>query len=148
MQICYDIPQCFAPGSIPAENAESLRVLLDSLVSINLVFLRFHRVRPLYQAGVVYDRTTVWDSIPALYARGYGDCKSLSAARVAELRFQGIDAKPVFRWAKNGQGGLDYHILVQKVGSWEDPSKVLGMLDNECEPHEGMEPPVPFRTQW
>ena len=148
MQIAFDFPQCFCPGSIPEENAEELRILLECLVSSNLNFLRFHRVKPLYQAGVVYDRTTVWDPIPALYTRGYGDCKSLSAARVAELRFAGKPAKPVFRWATNPDGGTDYHILVQTLQGWEDPSKILGMLDQENSPHEGMEPPVRFSRVW
>ena len=145
MQITFDLPHVFAPGSDRAENAATLAVLLDCLVSLNLVFRRFHpHVEPLAQAGVVYDRTTVWDTVPALYSRGYGDCKSLAAARVAELLVAGIPARPVFRWAPNGNGSTDYHILVQTPQGWEDPSKTYGMLDNEFGNAYGMEDPVPF----
>jgi hypothetical protein len=63
--------------------------------------------------------------------RGYGDCKSLTAWRVAEYRKKGIVAGAVFRWANNSSGGLDFHILVQTEKGYEDPSKVLGMGRDE-----------------
>ena len=144
MQIAFDIPHAFTKGSDPTENARALHVLLKSLVSLNLAFLAFHKVPSLYQSGVVYDRTTVWDTIPALYARGYGDCKSLTAARVAELLHAGQYAQPAFRWFTNKTGQRDYHILVLTMNGWEDPSKALGMLDNENAPHFGNEQPILF----
>ena len=140
------------------ENAETLNVWLEALVDTNLIYLRHHRDTPaLYKAGVHYARTDDWDPIPRLYEVGYhgtdspdsrvprhfgifGDCKSLSCARVAELRMKGKVAKPVFRFAEkpftaaNGQQGtrMLYHILVQTgIQSYEDPSKECGMTDNE-----------------
>jgi len=80
---------------------------------------------------VRYGRTKLWEPIPALYARGYGDCKSVATARIAELRRQGIEAKPVFRWVERPGGIRDFHILVQKGDEFEDPSKILGMGKDE-----------------
>lgn len=133
MQITIDIPFAFYPGSSLEMNAEALRILLDSLVELNLVYLRSHALPNLYRSGVRYGRTQVWDTIPALYARKYGDCKSLTAARVAELRLAGIEARPVFRYnyRQDGSGSFDYHILVQTPEGFEDPSKILGMGQNE-----------------
>lgn len=138
MQITFSLPHVFYPGSSRDEDASALRALLECLIRLNQAYLRVHAVPGLYQSGVVYGRTEVWDTIPALYERGYGDCKSLTAALVAEYRKKGIIAQPVFRWVQrpNG-GGSDYHILVQREAcaecptGFEDPSKVLGMGKNE-----------------
>lgn len=92
----------------------------------------------MYDSGVKYGRTEQWDNILALYKRGIGDCKSLTAALVAEYYIQGIKAKPVFRSANNWQGGRNYHILVLVPGrngidkkEFEDPSRKLGMGADE-----------------
>lgn len=134
MDITFNIPHAFYPGSSPETNADALRALLDGLILLNLAFLRSHTVPALYQSGVRYGRTDIWDTIPALYEKGYGDCKSLSAALIAERRAQGIWAAPVFRfnYREDGSGELDFHILVQNAdGMFEDPSKVLGMGRHE-----------------
>lgn len=133
MQITFSLPHVFHPGSDQDENADALRDLLDCLIRLNLGYLRCNAVRGLYQSGVVYKRTEVWDTIPELYKKGFGDCKSLSAALIAQYRISGVDCAPVFRWIKraDGSGATDYHILVQTAKSFEDPSKVLGMGRNE-----------------
>jgi hypothetical protein len=134
MQITFDMPHVFSPRATPEENAYALRALLDCLISLNIAFLRTKRAPPLYQSGVRYGRTTIWDTIPALYGRRYGDCKSLSAALIAEYRILGMKAEPVFRFMprNDGSGALDFHILVQLGdGSFEDPSKKLGMGQDE-----------------
>ena len=113
------------------DNAYALRILLDCLVALNRAYLRTHAVPTLYRSGVRYGRTVEWDPIPALYQRGYGDCKSLAAAYIAELRGRGETADPVFRWVKNAEGGTDFHILVHTFRGFEDPSKVLGMGADE-----------------
>jgi hypothetical protein len=81
-------------------------------------------------------RTAIWDTLPALYERGYGDCKSLTAALVAQYLRQGIECAPVFRFKEraDGSGALDFHILVQTAQGFEDPSKVLGMGKDEVAP--------------
>lgn len=131
MRIIYNLPHVFDGNGSARENAAVLHVLVDTLVRINRVYLRHHTVKPLYQAGVVYRRTLWWEPIPALYERGWGDCKSLSAAKIAELELQGIPAHPVFRFLPRGGGRADYHILIQTPQGFHDPSKVLGMGDDE-----------------
>lgn len=132
MQITFDLPHVFQQDSPPVENAEALRASLDYLIALNRAYLRTHPDTPtLYRSGVRYGRTQVWDSIPALYMRRYGDCKSLACALIAERRAQGLKASPVFRFIPKANGGPDFHILVQTPNGFEDPSKVLGMGQNE-----------------
>lgn len=108
------------------------------MVDFNRLFLSTSGPCPkLYDTDVYYRLTKVWDSIPALYNRGYGDCKSLSCAYVAEHIREGDPCIPVFRWINrpDKSGAVDYHILVQNAdGSFEDPSKVKGMGSNENGP--------------
>lgn len=127
MQVTYELPHVFEPGSSRVENALALEQMLEFLIEINLAFLRRHTVTPLYRSGVVYGRTEIWDSIPALYLRRFGDCKSLTSALVAEYRHRGIQARPVFRFRPRRDLHTDYHILVQTPKGFEDPSKRLGM---------------------
>ena len=148
MLIAYSVPHLFAPGTSARENAEGLRVLLDTLVNLNGWFLRRYPVRPLYASGVTYARTDLWEPIPALYASGYhgtdnptsnfpkrrgqfGDCKSLSAALIAQYLMQGKAAEPVFRFDPRTGSSL-YHILVRTNDGFEDPSVVLGMPADEA----------------
>jgi hypothetical protein len=132
--VTFDLPHCFDSASDPVSNAVALQALLHCLGAINLIFLQMRPgcIPALYDSGVYYERTTVWDSIPALYRRGFGDCKSLTAALVAEYAAQGIKSKPVFRWmVDKGDNQTNYHILVQTSQGFEDPSKVLGMEKHE-----------------
>jgi hypothetical protein len=131
MEITLNFPHVFHPKSSRLEDAYVLKALLDALITINRRFLQHHAVPSLYKSGVVYSRTEEWDSIPALYARGYGDCKSLACARVAEIRNSGGVANVTFRWVQREDGGKDFHILVSKGGTWEDPSRILGMGKDE-----------------
>lgn len=134
--VIFDIPFAFYPNASDENNANALSELLTCLTASDRVFREFHpNYPPLYSSGVYYNRTTVWDSLPALYERGFGDCKSLTAARVAEL--DPSIARPVFRFSPrtDGSGEKDFHILVQRsdIGDppFEDPSKALGMTDDE-----------------
>ena len=134
-EVLLNLPHSFEIDE--ALNSRILRRMLDGLIACNCVYLKFHPQTPtLYRSGVVYDRTKVWESIPALYSvkpdgRKFGDCKSLTAAMVAILRMKGIAANPTFRWNRRDDGGLDYHILVQTNEGFHDPSKVLGMGADE-----------------
>jgi hypothetical protein len=123
-------------------NAEALSALLGCLTTIDTIFLKYRCIQKdskivcavprLYDSGVVYDRTVVWDSTPALYSRRYGDCKSLTCALVAEYRMMGKPANPVFRWVRRTtENDMIFHILVQTPQGFEDPSKVLGMNAHE-----------------
>lgn len=150
MEIVFNLPHAFETGSSKVANAYTLRALLDCMVRINVQYLREHPdTPPLYKSGVRYGRTTIWEPIPALYlpnkqrwfgkfwapsgiSGGYqrGDCKSLAAARIAELVMSGRKARPEFRFHNrpDGSGYLDFHILLfTDNGYEEDPSRVLGM---------------------
>lgn len=131
MQIALNLPHVFTADASPVENAKCLRALMTCLVHINMSYLQHHSVLPLYRSGVVYGRTTLWEPIPAVIQRGYGDCKSLAAWLVAERRARYYCAKPVFRWIMRPDRGTDFHILVQTDAGFEDPSKVLGMGTHE-----------------
>jgi hypothetical protein len=137
MQIIYNVPQVFYPGSDKVLDAQALRALMNLLVVLNKQYIVECRrkgvgVPFLYKSGVRYDRTLWWEPIPALYDRTYGDCKSLTGAMVAQLQLRGINCEPVFRWVERENGAKDYHILVLLPnGTFEDPSKKLGMPVNE-----------------
>lgn len=135
MDIIFRVPHAFYADSNPVDNAYVLRALLEGLIQINRAYLRRYPTPALYRSGVVYRRTVEWLSIPALYRQRFGDCKSLTAARIAEIRNQGIHAEPVFRWIRAPQhNGNNYHILVDMgvlPRKYEDPSKILGMGANE-----------------
>ena len=138
MIIPFSFPTHFGPDSDPAENAEILRALVESLITYDLIYLKYHPNTPLLTSpefGVRYARTKDWLDIPGLFVRHYGDCKSLAAMRVAEIRFRSNGtrvAKPVFRFQYNRTGGIDYHILVQVgINEFQDPSKECGMGANE-----------------
>lgn len=101
-----------------------------ALVNIDRTYIRRHSTPLIYNSGVRYGRTTLWEPIPAVIARGYGDCKSLAPWLIAQYLEKGTPAKPVFRFMTTPKG-QQYHILVQTVGGWEDPSRALGMGRNE-----------------
>ena len=138
----FDMPALFCIGSTPVQDGAALNALMEGLIALNEAYLSTNYVTPLYAADVTYGRTDIWDTIPALYGpkpppmgpRPYGDCKSLTAALVAEYRKQGIDCSPSFRWIRTPLGIKDYHILVLTANGFKDPSKVKGMGTNEVAP--------------
>jgi len=135
----FDLPSLFGTDSTPNQDGAALQALLVGLITLNRAFLVNHAVPDLYRCGVIYGRTDIWDTIPALYApkstrngaQPYGDCKSVSACLVAERLKKGQEALPVFRWIRTPLGTKDYHILVLTPDGFEDPSKVLGMGRDE-----------------
>jgi hypothetical protein len=139
MLIAFNCGHVFRPDASKVDNALALRALLDCLVDLNVAYLKHHPALGLYQSGVFYKRTLEWEPIPALYERGYGDCKSLATALIAQYRLQGIAAEPVFRFMPPFNAGkVDeytlFHILIQTDAGFEDPSKDLGMGWKELEP--------------
>lgn len=155
MEISFNLPYVFNPTARRVDNACALNSLLNCLISLNLKYLRFHPAPSLYESGVRYGRTVLWEPIPALYlankrrdlfnppfwvptapegqGKQRGDCKSLTAAMVAQYMHKGEKARAVFRWAerKDNSGELDFHILVQTLNGYHDPSRHLGMGENE-----------------
>ena len=131
------MPNAFHERSTYLVNAATLKALLTCLTSLNLIFLKGAHDRGvpvprLYDSGVVYKRTMVWDSTPALYRRQFGDCKSLACCLTAEYLFAGHETDNSFRFTLDGKRKrLLYHILNLTPWGWEDPSKALGMGQDE-----------------
>ena len=115
------------------QKIRNYRALLECLVKVDEWALRQWPFPPLYESGVRYELEPqgqeVWQSTPALYLRGVGDCEDLAAHLTAELRLQGDNAVP--NMEQTGQspfGGRLWHIDVKRQnGQIEDPSSVLGM---------------------
>ena len=145
MRLCYDIGFAFYQGSSEEIDSEVLRLSMDYLINLDRVWRRNNpRAPKLYKAGVFYDRTATWYSTPDIYVHGRADCKSLSAALIAELREDGVACSPCFRHVTSrdraGRETKEYHILVQLEGPRkgmfgaksiiaEDPSLRLGMAE-------------------
>lgn len=119
-----------------------LRAFLEALAVSNWQYIEAHggNIPPLYERKPAYrikaraGEVDAWDDLPATYARGEGDCKSLACIRVAELRAQGIaNAVPFIRVAEyKDPSGLRppltvFHVQVSARGKLEDPSAILGM---------------------
>ena len=132
MIIPFELSHEFSEGSTPEENSFALKALLGALVALDVGFLRRTRDVPrLYASGIVYVREPHWLTTETMYLQGYGDCKSLTAAIIAErLFYDRVQCTPVFRDIRRKDGLLDFHILVMNPdGTFEDPSKVCGMAD-------------------
>lgn len=137
MDLQFDFPHVFNPDSNAAENAEVLAQILEHWTRINMLYLRRHPDAPTMQQAIasrraVYFRTTVWDCLPGILAKGGGDCKSLAPAHAASRRVRdGMQARCVFRWIQRKDGKRDFHILVETPLGWEDPSRWAGMGTQE-----------------
>ncbi len=134
--VVFTIGRAFYPRASDWANAAALETLLACLCALDSIWLKYHPNHvPLYNTSVYYERTLVWDTIPALYLRGFGDCKSLTACRIAELRCRGVWCRPEFRH-KSHVSSTMFHILVMLGGldNNEDPSKALGMMAHQEDP--------------
>jgi hypothetical protein len=127
----FNFGNAFGIETSSLNDAIALNAILEGLINTNIVYLRNRHYPDLYSTEAFYKRTRVWDSIPGLIYRGYGDCKSLTAYRVAELRMMGLLAVPVFRFKPRANGAKDFHILIQTENGYEDPSRLLGMGADE-----------------
>ena len=134
--VSFNVGHAFGRRASEVESAEALETLLACLIRLDTDYIKRHpgKLVSLYRGGLHYDRTKLWEPVPALHERGYGDCKSLTCALVAEYRARGVRARPVFRFGKNWTGSKTFHILVQTPDrngydrtEFEDPSRKLGM---------------------
>jgi len=132
--VTFEIDGAFDKRASDLDNARALQALMNCLCDLDSLWIRWNPGTPHLYDSVIYHRTNIWDSTPALIGRGFGDCKSLAACRIAELRRAGVWCRPVFRfqeidgvpWVQTGY--TMFHILIMfSDGTWADPSKVLGM---------------------
>ena len=136
----FTIDRAFHPRSSKRENAFALEILLAALCALDRLWLIYNpcAVPLLHDSGIYYANTEVWETIPALYARGWGDCKSLSACLIAEFRQRGIWCRPAFRFQGDPSATM-FHILVMlEDGSWSCPSADLGMNAIQEQPGYGI----------
>lgn len=91
------------------------------------------KIPPLYSGKIVYrrelPRREEWQSALETAERGYGDCEDLVAYRLAELRAQGVLAKPVITAVNPAlrHVTLTYTDPQTRQLVHEDPSRLLGM---------------------
>jgi hypothetical protein len=125
----------------PIARNKSLQIMLWALVSWDVYLLQLYRkagkpLPPIYTADVRYIREPEgqeeWlDVMAVLKAKG-GDCEDLAAWRCAELRVDGVPARPAWRHRivenvdTKKQFSL-YHIVVWTPSGIDDPSARLGM---------------------
>jgi len=129
--IVFGIDAAFHPQASKVNNALALRALLDCLIDLDIICRQFDPSLPyLYTSGVFYHlmpSKAAWDTVPIMVQRGFTDCKSLVAARIAELRLAGQSAIPVFRNITDGWGTMFHILILHGNGQWECPSRILGM---------------------
>ncbi len=119
----------------------ALCLLLDALTRWNFLTMRDARaagilVPPLYGGRLRYiaeDYTSEhpedWLDWLEVNRQGGGDCEDLATYRAAELQLAGeTGARAVFHRKVLPDGRTLFHIFVQRGnGSFEDPSRLLGM---------------------
>jgi hypothetical protein len=116
----------------PADE-DCLEALVLGLSAVNAVLLRRHpHIPSLYDTRVVYRREPArsedWWNVLEVLEHGFGDCEDLVAWRVGECLRDGIKARPAIYRSSARQ----LHVVVlHDDGSVEDPSAVLGMLDQQ-----------------
>lgn len=123
-----------------ADANEARSLALRLLVDLNVQWLRAHRSIPLlYRSRVVYRTSPCsvdtciddpWVDVVTALSRGFADCKSLVAWRIAELLVRnGEVAHAVWTQTRLDDAGATlFHVQVRRrSGQIEDPSALLGM---------------------
>jgi hypothetical protein len=112
---------------IPLHGRADIETALAAHVDACVRDLRRSPQRPLYAAGVRYDRNDAgerWQLPSETAARGAGDCEDLASWRCAERRLAGESCR--VKVVRTGPTVL--HAVVENAdGSLEDPSRRLGM---------------------
>jgi hypothetical protein len=131
-----------------SEQKKLVAAFIEVQIEINRRYLRANpRTKLIYNSGVRYKQDPIsctvlnpqygkreraceeFVDIPTMLERGFADCKSLTAWRIAELRESGDNAQiAIERISIPAQDVILYHITLQHAnGNDEDPSVRLGM---------------------
>lgn len=114
----------------PQRKATYLK-LVDCLVRINKWSLERWPFPSLYDGFVSYEEEEpgkeLFQSIPALFLIGSGDCEDLVAARLAEPDIDPKARAYIYETGKSPSGGRMLHLVIQHQNGIEDPSRMLGM---------------------
>lgn len=136
--VVFSIDGAFHPRASKIQNSIALRALLDCLIDLNTVcWDACPNMKRFYDTDVFYHlmpSQAPWETTPTLYRRGHGDCKSMVAARVAELRRAGKACMPVFRHVTDGWGTMFHILILHGDGTWECPSRLRGMRTHQEQP--------------
>ncbi len=113
---------------VPASR-QTLTAALEGLTALDAVFLQRGNFPRLYKSGVRYQREPPgienWLTVPEVLRVGLGDCEDLACWLCAERR---VRDRVACRVVAKRTGRKKFHALVQYAdGSYEDPSRVLGM---------------------
>jgi hypothetical protein len=116
----------------PEDAASCIASFVEALIQVDMLFLRRTPGVPLlYRSGVSYEggeHDSPWQDVPSLLLTRKGDCKSLVAWRIAELRGQGHQALVHVVYLERAREDL-FHVQVRRPDKIEDPSRFLGMRD-------------------
>ena len=138
MVIEYELDGLFTPGSDAVMDLQSARCMVDNSIRLCLIYLTRardlgHRIPRLRQSGVRYAPDRFWRNLPGTYRIRLTDCKNLTPVDIAErIFYDRVRAQPAFRWFKNPDGTVDYHILTQLGSDFVDTSLELGMNAQEA----------------
>lgn len=114
----------------PEKAAEAIAAFIDSLAILNQAYLELNNVNVprIYMSRVRYAEIESWRDIPTLLREGSGDCKSLVAWRLAEIRAYTEEEPAIHIVHQAWQDEDRLHILIKRGdGMFEDPSIKLGM---------------------
>lgn len=111
---------------------EGLRVLLQALTMIDVLYLQTHPGTPkLRDSGVVYREEPPgaedWQDIPTSLRRRVADCDEWGPWRAAEHIVEGRKAMADFDMQRQPDGRVLYHIVTRTERGTEDPSYEQGM---------------------
>lgn len=133
--LCYDLNSVHPDMSDDVLN-EINAAVVTGLALVNQVILRhysipsIYSIRPRYhipeevQTGKARER---WKDIATLLQDRWGDCKDLTAWRLAELWKMGVNAKAESTVTRMGRALLFHTYIRYPDGRTEDPAKTLGM---------------------
>ena len=117
-----------------AATLEVVKILVDALFRINVLWLRAHPEAPrLGVARIPYVAEARgeerFQGIPVTRKRGRADCEDLATELAAEMVVRdGIQARPEVWWRKLPNGEDLFHVVVRLPdGSMRDPSREAGM---------------------
>lgn len=103
---------------------------VEGLACVDSVYFDHYNIPGLYAAGVRYHHPEVeqWKDIGAVLRDKVGDCKDLTAWRLAELWRMGVHARAESIVQRYGKV-LSFHTFIRfpNGGGTEDPSRILGM---------------------
>ena len=109
------------------------RCNVDYLLAYGDRVPRFHAAGLHYKSPEDACGSDIWQDIPTLLGRRFGDCKDLACYRAAELVVRDrVAAKPFVKRRFYPDGFALYHVVVLLPnGEFEDPSVECGMSPSD-----------------